>query len=395
MKRIVLPVVILALSTGIAVFLVRNPTELEATAPDIQPVTVRVIEAQRDSVQLTVRSQGKVQAAQRVNLSSPVAGPVTWVSPDLEPGGFIAAGQPLLRIEPSDFETAVARSQAGWQQADAEASYARDNLTRIRDLADRSLASRAQLQDAERALAVTEARLADASASLRQAELDLDRTELRAPFDAVVEAKEVELGQFINRAQSVALLIGAEAVEVRVPLAIRQLGYLDIPLGQQGELPAEEAPDVLLTGMYGGRQHKWQGKLVRVEASIDEASNSVQTIIRVKQPVRGVHDGGEGAGSVPLTIGLYVQAEITGRRVEEVIALPRNVIRNNNQVLVVDAENKMYFRQVEILRLEEDRVLVAGGIAPGELICVSPIQAVYDGMSVLPVRDTIESVDQA
>jgi multidrug efflux pump subunit AcrA (membrane-fusion protein) len=92
---------------------------------------------------------------------------------------------------------------------------------------------------------------------------------------------------------------------------------------------------------------------------------------------------------IPLPIGLYVKASIEGRLVDDLIALPRSVIRNNNQVLVVDAENKMYYRDVEIYRLEEERVLISGGILPGELICISPIQAVVNGMSVQPVREVI------
>jgi hypothetical protein len=84
-----------------------------------------------------------------------------------------------------------------------------------------------------------------------------------------------------------------------------------------------------------------------------------------------------------------VHADIKGKTVNDVIALPRSVIRNNNQVLVVDAENKMYYREVDIFRLEEQRVLISGGILPGEKICISPIQAVVDGMAVRPVVEMI------
>jgi len=387
MKKIVLPIVILAVSVIAAAILVRNPTEIEETAAEVQPVAVRVVEAQLDTALLTVSSQGKVQAAQQVNLSASVAGPVSWVSPALESGGFIEAGEPLLRIDPSDFETAVARNRASVQQAEAEVDFSTDNLSRTRDLADRSLASQAQLQEAERSLAVAEARMTEAQAGLRQAELDLQRTEITAPFTAIIDSKDVELGQFVNRAQNLAILFGADEVEVRAPLAIRQLGYLDIPLGLRGELVEQSAPSVVVTGMYGGAQHQWQGQLVRIEAAIDQDSNSVQSIIRVRQPERSSKNN--WSSDIPLPIGLYVQAEISGRQVDDIITLPRNVIRNNNQVLVVDAENKMHYREVEILRLDEANVLISGGILPGELICISPIQAVYDGMSVQPVREII------
>ena len=86
---------------------------------------------------------------------------------------------------------------------------------------------------------------------------------------------------------------------------------------------------------------------------------------------------------------MYVNAAINGRTIDDIISLPRSVIRNNNQVLVVDAENKMYFRDVEIFRLEEKQVLISGGLLPGERICVSPIQAVVDGMVVQPLIEVI------
>ncbi len=390
MKRVLIPVGILLGSIVLAVVLVRTPTQVEEVAPEIVPVAVRITEVELDSVQLTVESQGKVQAAQTVNLSAPLTGPVSWISPDMEAGGYVEAGAVLLRIEDADFNTALQRSRAALQQAEAEASHAETELERIRELATQRLASDSQLQDTQRQARVTAARLVDAQAAFDQAQLDLARTELKAPFNAVIQSRDVELGQYVNRAQNVAVLYGADEVEVRVPLAIKQLAFLDIPLGSRGELPQDLAPDVTLTGVYGGEQLRWHGKLVRMEASIDPNSNTVQSIIRVSQPgaeadTWSAHD----YSPVPLPIGLFVQAEISGKYVEDVIALPRSVIRNNNQVLVVDAENKMFFRDVEIFRLEEDRVLISGGLLPGETICISPIQAVIDGMSVQPLREVI------
>ena len=389
MKRIVLPIAILIGCFLISGYLIRNPTTVEEAAIEIIPVSVRVAEVNLESVDLVVGSQGKVQAAQTASLSAPVAGPVEWISSSMEAGGYVEGGQALLRLEAADFETALERSRANLQQAQAEAEFADTELARMRELAEQRLASDSQLQDAQRRANVNKARLIDAQASYDQAQLDLDRTEIRAPFNAVIQSRDVELGQYVNRAQSVALLYGADEVEVRVPLAIRQLGFLNVPLGQRGEISEEHAPDVLLTGMYGGQKYNWPGKLVRIEASIDPSSNTVQTIIRVSQPSTDEDQDENGLRRIPLPIGLYVEADIEGRTVENIISLPRSVIRNNNQVLIVDAENKMYYREVEIFRLEEQQVLISSGILPGERICISPIQAVVDGMSVQPVIQAI------
>jgi RND family efflux transporter MFP subunit len=384
MKRVLMPIGILLGSIVITVVLIRNPTRVSESSPEIIPISVRVAEVQSESVQLFIESQGKAQAARQASLSSNVQGPVAWVSPSLEAGAYVKAGEPLLRLELADFETAVTRSRASYEQASAEAAFATADLARITELAAKRLASESELQNAERAATVATARLADAEATLKQSELDAERSILRAPFNAVVASRDVELGQFVNRAQSVAVLFDADSVDVRVPLAIRQLGYLDVPMGFRGEFDSAQAPQVELTGSYGGKQYTWEGKLLRTEATIDPNSNTVQSIIRIEQP--SADRGGE---SIPLPIGLFVEARIAGKLVEDIISLPRSVIRNNSQVLVVDAENKMYYRDVDIYRLEQDRVLISGGLLPGEKICTSPIQAVVDGMSVRPVLEMI------
>lgn len=390
MKRVLVPIVILGSCIAFSYALIRTPLSLDEVALEIIPVSVRVTEVEQRSVGLVVGSQGKVQASQTANLSAAVAGPVAWISSAMEAGGYVTEGETLLRLDASDYETMLARSEASVQQANAESGHASREYDRMKELAEQRLASQSQLQDAQRLAEVSIARLADAEANHRQAQLDLQRTEIKAPFNAIVETREVELGQYVNRAQSIAVLYGANEVEVRVPLAIRQLGYLDIPLGLQGELPPEQAPAVTLTGTYGGAEHHWEGTLVRIEASIDPNSNTVQTIIRVSQPTATIDwTSAEEIKAIPLPIGLYVHADIIGKTVDSLISLPRSVIRNNNQVLVVDAENKMYYREVDIFRLEEENVLISGGILPGERVCISPIQAVVDGMAVQPILELI------
>lgn len=382
MKRVLMPVGIVLACISLAIVLISNPKRAIEVPSEIIPISVRVIEAREETVQLAVESQGKAQPSRRVNVSANVAGPIEWVSPSLEAGGYVAEGEPLIRLELSDFQTTVARSQASVAQAEAEATFAASDLERIAELASRRLASEAELQNSERLKIVSSARLTDARANLKQAELDADRATLRAPFNAIVASRDVELGQFINRAQNVALLFDADSIDVRVPLAIKQLGYLDVAPGFRGEISSDKAPSVHLSGNYGGRLYSWEGTLLRTEASIDPNSNTVQSIIRVRQPE-------PDSDLIPLPVGLFVEARINGKRLNNIISLPRAVLRNNAQVLVVDAENKMAFRDVEILRLEEERVLISAGLSPGEFICISPIQAVTDGMTVQPVVEVI------
>ena len=147
MKRVLMPIGILLGSIVISVVLIRNPTRVSESAPEIIPISVRVAEVQSESVQLFIESQGKAQAARQASLSSNVQGPVAWVSPSLEAGAYVKAGEPLLRLELADFETAVTRSRASYEQASAEAAFATADLARITELAAKRLASESELQN--------------------------------------------------------------------------------------------------------------------------------------------------------------------------------------------------------------------------------------------------------
>ena len=382
LKRVILPIAILACAVIVFIVIIRNPERLEPSSPEQSLATVRVALVQPEAVTLQVQSQGKVQAARRVNLSASTSGQVSWVSPSFVSGGFFNADEVILRLDSSDFENALERSRSTMEQAQTETNYATGELERYRELAERRLVSESQVQELQRQADISAGRLRDAKAQLAQTQLDLRRSEVRAPFATIVEDTAIELGQNVNRGQSLANLLSADDVEVRLPLALSQLGYLDIPLGYRGELPDELAPEVTLSGMFGGQLHHWRGKLVRTEAGIDASNNAVQAIVRVEQSATQNPIHGESSQSMPLPVGLYVEASIAGKTVNDLYALPREVIRSGSRVLIVDAENRLRYREVEILRLENERVLIAGGLRPGERICMSPIQAVVEGMLV-------------
>lgn len=377
MKKVILPVAILV-AAGVAFFvLVTTPKQLEVAPSEQAVASVRVAPVRTQSVQLEVNSQGRVQASRRVSLSAAATGPVSWISPSLVPGGYFAADDVILRVDSSDYETALERARSSLSQAENDARHAQEELERNQVLAGQRLISESQLRELQRQAGNSAGRVRDAQGAVNQAMLDLRRSEIRAPFATIVESTSIDLGQHVGRGQALAVLLSADDVEVRVPLALNQLSYLDVPLGMRGELPPELAPDVRISGRLGTDLQHWQGKLVRMEASIDVASNAVQAIVRVDL----------SAAEIPLPIGLYVEAAIRGRQVDDIVALPRDVIRGSNRVLVVDTENRLWYREVDIMRLENERVLIRGGLQDGERICLSPIQAVIDGMRVNVVAE--------
>ena len=354
-----------------------------APSPEVKPpaevaTAVRVLQVQQGPVQLEVRSQGAAVPQIQSELVPEVSGRAQWVSGNLVPGGYFTAGETLLRLDARDYQSAVARRQATLERAEAEEELARFELGRMDELLGRGLVSASNRETVLRNHRIAKASLADARLALEEAQRDLARTEIKAPYNGLVRSEKVDEGQYLSRGQSIASIYASAAVEVPLPVADRQLAYLDLPLGYRGEVAAEAAPEVLLATDYGGQRVEWRGRLVRTEAEIDARSRMVTAVARVANAQAG--------GQPDLPIGLFVSARIMGRWVEDAVILPRSALRNQSQVLVVDESARLRFREVEILRFDQDTVILSGGLHDGETVNISPLQTVVDGMKVIPQR---------
>ncbi|MEZ5550976.1 MAG: efflux RND transporter periplasmic adaptor subunit [Pseudomonadales bacterium] len=376
-RKLLIPVLVVVVSIFGAVTLMATSPELKPSSVEPIATAVRVREVIPESIQLTVHSQGSVLPSTESNLIPEVSGRVVWMSPSLVNGGYFEAGAPLLRLEDNDYRSALARAQASLDRAQAEFEHSRFEYQRLKSLESRQLASQSQIENQLRGFKVQEAVLQDAKAAFAQASRDLARTELKAPFTGLVRQESVDIGQFISRGAAIATLYASDEVEVRLPIADRQLAYLNLPVGHRGELPLEQQPRVVLSAEYAGQELQWTGRIVRTEAQIDTASRMVQVVARVTNDQQ----------TVPLSVGLFVNAEIEGLLADNIVVLPRNVMRNGDRVLVVDEENRLRYRDVDTLRLYRDEVLIQGGLNRGDRVCLSPIQTVIDGMPVEPLPE--------
>ncbi|MGV0034359.1 MAG: efflux RND transporter periplasmic adaptor subunit [Candidatus Azotimanducaceae bacterium WSBS_2022_MAG_OTU7] len=353
-----------------------------APAPDkITPVqiapSVRVLEVERKRIRLEVTSQGSVMPFKESQLIPEVNGRVQWMSPNLLPGGYFERDEVLLRIDSRDYQSTVARAQATLDRAHAEEELARFELGRMEEMVKEKLTSQSTLETVLRNHRIADAVLDDSKLALEQAERDLQRTEIRAPYNGLVRSEKVDLGQYVSRGQSIASIYAAQSAEVRLPFADKQLAYLDLPFGHRGELGDEIAPKVLLFTNYGGKLNKWTGKLVRTEAEIDSKSRMVTAVVRVNND--------DNLDQPDLPIGLFVNARIQGRWAEAVVTLPRAALRNQNQVLIVDKDNRIYYRDVQVMRFENDNVIVSSGLESGDVVNISPLQTIIEGMRVNPI----------
>ena len=373
-KKVLYPIAVLVIGVGLAYVIATTEPAEKVIVFEPLPVLVRVMPVKAVSEFLNINSQGTVQPRSQTELIPEVSGRVTWISSALVGGGSFAAGDILLRIDDADYLTAVDRGRAAVERAEVEQDFASDDLKRTESLFAKKLASQSQLDSARRSARVASANLADFSAGIDQAERDLSRTELRAPFDGLVRKEQVDLGQFISRGQSIGTIYAVDYAEVRLPISPDQIFYLGVPLDIRGQIPAELRPKVTVSAEFGATRAIWEGELIRIESVIDERSRMIYGVSRLRK---------DPQNSLPMIpVGLFVQADIQGRKVNNVIRLPRSALRDRNQVLVVDKQDRLRFRSVSILRLEHDEVLISEGLKDGERVCISPMQTVVDGMLV-------------
>jgi len=406
-----------ALVVAILVLSARSPEE--RARQDAAPL-VRVVVAKPEPYQFTVKAFGSVSPRTESDLIPQVSGEILWISASLAAGGFFESGDILARVDSADYRVdretaraAVARAQSEFGRADKERS-------RQRQLKDRSVASESRIDDAENAFRVAEASLLEARARLERATRDLARTELKAPYRGRVRSKKVDVGQFVTRGNAIATLYAVDFAEIRLPVPDRELAFLDVPLvprllgqgaGRAGEegMESVDGSPVALTAEFAGRLHHWNGTLVRTEAELDPRTRMVHLVARVQDPyglltpdgdsaetpegtegttdpemnrVEGLATSRDSERTAPLAVGLFVEAEIEGRAIDRAFVIPRDAIRESGLVYVVDTEDRLQFREVEVLRTERETVIIGAGLESGERICITPLQAAINGMRV-------------
>lgn len=376
MKKL-LPVLLLLLG-GFGMWLAfQSRGTVETSAPSPEPPAVRVASVRGQPWQYFVRAHGSVTPRSESNLISQVSGEVVWVSPSLVSGGFFEKDAPLLRIDTSDYEVNLETAKAAVARGRSEHVRATKELERQNRLAKSSVASDAAYDDAVNRENVAAATVREANARLVQAERDMARTEVTAPYTGRVRSEEVDVGQFASRGDRLAKIYAVDFAEVRLPIPDVELQYLDLPLHFQAE---DSGPAVRLHAKFAGQDRSWLGKVVRTEGEIDPQSRMIHIVARVDDPYRLLAKG--EPTSSPLAVGLFVEAEVAGRLLDPVMVVPREAFRDGNQVLVVSPDHRLRRRTVEVLRWEHDVAIVGAGLSDGELICLSPIAAVVDGMKV-------------
>ncbi len=377
-SRIILPALILGGALLIYGLLVGTQPELTHSTSERQPTTIRATTVITQPHTLRVKAEGSARAITETSLIAQVPGEVIWVSPSLRSGGHFNQGETLLRVDTRDLGIQHQKAQASVVRARAELTYATSELNRLKALMAKEMVSDSALAQAERAQAVASAATLNAEADLDQADRNLERATMVAPFNGRVKNEYIDVGQFLQPGKVVADIYNSDGMEVRIPLPDSQLAYLNSEIMQAGFFINDETSAVTLWASFGGTRQEWQGRLVRTDGEIQAKSRMLNVIVSVEETVN--------KNGVALPAGLFLNALIEGNTLNDAVLLPRSAIRNDSQVLVVDDDQTLHFRDVEILRFEEDLAVITAGLRPGETVCVSPLQYVVEGMPVSVVE---------
>lgn len=373
LNRILIPVAVLAVGLVGAVMMARSretPPRQERVNPG--PL-VEVVRVARADVAVPVVGNGEVVPKVAVDVVPQVAGKVVRTHPSLVAGGFFRAGEPLVVIDGRDYELAVERAQA----AVARAEVALETQRAEADIARQEWDAIHPGEDPPSGLVVREPQVRQADAELAAAEADLDvarlnlrRTHVSVPFDGIVVAKSVDAGQFVAGGQRIARVYGTAAVEVRLPLKDADLSWIEVPRGGSGTGPEARIRSSAMSG-----QAAWSGRVVRQEAEVDPNSRMVHVVIEVQRPydVTGKQP--------PLRPGSFVEVELEGVRLEDVVEVPRHAIHAADTVWVVE-DGRLRVRSVVVARSDRKRVWVSSGLESGDSVVLSALDAVTDGMVV-------------
>jgi RND family efflux transporter MFP subunit len=377
--RLLLPTVVVIFAVAVAAWQLQTGPEAKprpkvrnATIVDVRPVTF-------DRQATTISVMGTVIPQREVMLKPQVSGKIISMSDKLIPGGRFAKDEPLLSIDPSDYRLAVrqlvsevARVEADWQIELGQQRVARKEYELLGETVS---AEEQALMLREPQLANIKAVLDATQARLEQARLDLERTVVKAPFNAVVISREINLGTSVSPSTTLATLVGSDSYWVEAPVPASMLQW--ISTGQAGRADGSQVR-IFDSAAWGAKRFR-SGRVLGLTAMVEEQGRMAKLLIEIPDPLALRAEARE---QPELLLGSYVQVEIEGASVPQAALVERDLIRDGNHVWIMDNQNTLEIRPVEIAFRGQEYVLVTGGVRAGELLVTSNLPSPVQGMSL-------------
>jgi RND family efflux transporter MFP subunit len=388
----ILPLIILSVLVLISYIALKNPPETSRKPPSkVARMSVETLTVTESPYQVQLQSYGTVKPRTSSKLVSQVSGQVVWVSPQFRDGGVFKAGETLLRIDSRDYEADVKvaeasllNAQQGLAEEQALSLQAAEDWKRLgnNDAAPDLVLRKPQLMSAQ-------AQVISAEAMLSKAKLNLERTELTAPYDGRILNKQTDLGQVIANNSTLADIYASDYVEIRLPLRNRDLAFIDLPGDGVDDslLPAKNHTVTIQSNI--GKRHEWNSQLVRTESAIDENSQQLHVIAQINNPF-----GDDSGLERPLKIGEYVTANIAGTLLSNAVVIPNKTIYQGSYVYLVE-DGVLMRKDINIAWQNDKIAIIKTGLKPEDQLVTTPMGQVSSGTRVKIVNDPQSSTSIA
>ncbi len=430
-QRVIGGLILLA-AIAIAALLIFVRGEPEEKPPEENIPLVQAEPLEIRSGNLMVQGAGTVRAREELTLSAEVAGKLVYVNPRLREGQSVGRGATLFRIDTSDYRNAVQTAQAdvasqnvAVMEAREEVALAKAELARFQqrgasssayasvdssDYAARILPpaalakgqgsndQQASTSSQTNGLATREPQLLSARAALRRAQAQLSdaqtalkRTTVRAPFSGVVRSEEIALGSYVAPGQALGSMVGTADFEAVIPLSESEAALIPA-LWRPGNNQIEAS----VYSDYGGTRYRWQAFVDRANSVLNPQTRTIDVFLRIPNPLRGgapavaQKEGQKSAGASsapPLFVGSFVDAEITGRALDQYAVLPLAALRPGNQIWLV-RDGKLRIVKVDILQRTDKQALIAtAGLGEKPVVILGTLKTATDGQQVRIAKD--------
>lgn len=393
---------VVAVAVLVAVILVMTKEPAGKSEPEKRATLVETLKAESRMMAPELSFRGTLRAAKRLTVPAKVGGEIVWTHENLEVGGIVREGEALARIEKADYEVALQQAQAQLTEARAQLelergrqSVAEEELAyfeRRNEEADTEVREELVLREPQ--LEMARAGAMRAEAAVRRAELDLERTTIRAPFDGVIEEESVEVGQTLQPGARIAVLLGSQRglVEARVPA--RHLDFLRIP-GWNAKEPS------VGTAIYqmGGSEAKREARTLRLSGSLDPAGRMAKVICEIDDPFgfaagKSAYETSEDAVA-PMLFGAFVELRLPIDEEVELVELPGWILQEDDRVFVMNEEDKLEIRETTVFLRGSEKVYLSEGVGDGERVVTSLIANPIESMALRVEKADSEESDSA
>ena len=375
--KTVLPVAILLVGLLISVWMMGSKPKAKTRPKARNATLVEVMPAVFAPATTEVQAIGVVKPSLMVELHPQVSGEITRISSNFLPGGKIRSGEMILQIDPGDYKIAIRQRESEVARTAAELQLEQGNQLIARK--EFELLNE-QVSPEEEALMLRQPQLESSKAThesalahLDQAKTNLARTRITAPFNAIVDSRNVNLGTRVTPSAMLATLVGTDNYWVEVSVPVSQLKWIALPLAKTDHGSSVRIFD---SSAWGDELYR-DGAVIGMAAAVEEQGRMAKLLVNVPDPLAQTR---QNRGKPVILLDTSVQVFIEGKPLQNVVAVKRQHLRDNDTLWIMDEQSKLDIRPVNIVFRDREQVYLSDGIEPNEKIITSSLPAPVQGM---------------